>query len=503
MPDIPSYNDWMKHTALGIMSPRSTQLKAVDTALRDYWNTPAGAGRRPKRRALGDALANWIGTKGPNWRTTSQRNKLPEGIVGKLYDALNTYYIDEDDVKAFAAQDEMRRKRLRDLFCGKEIVWKALNPAKDAKEVYAELKRGRTPSKDVADIKKGLAKETARRATYEPGKWTLARDVSSPVIEAGLGIDAIKKGMLNKGTLDSLAAQKFGLVGAAQAHDAFHGMLHDLWGGMATPSEISWHLMGTLGVDAKTLAADVTPIVSNVLSGVKVLIAWGKVGMATYRRYKVNCQTGFIMPGGDIMEGFKALQVVLDRVVTSETTQAGLQTADLATRTVLSFADLGAASSTAVGVAFTLAKLLHKLYLLGREFAETRDARKLLANPDNLDTRLFAVYPLLGCYMLLGSDTSELINMVRAETMRKGAIRFGDLAWKEQAKWVKDYSLDPVLERAADLVYSSPFFLRDAVTKRGMPVHALYGVGGFDRLGQKFSKAGTYIDIMGAGLRAA
>jgi hypothetical protein len=171
MPDIPSYNDWMKYTALGIMSPRSTQLKAVDTALPDYWNTPAGVARRPKRRALGDALANWIGTKGPKWRDR-ERNKAPMHIVEQLYNALNTYYIDEDDVKAFAAQDEMRRKRLHDLFCGKEIVWKALNPAKDAKEVYAELKRGRTPSKDAADIKKGLAKETARRATYEPGKWT-------------------------------------------------------------------------------------------------------------------------------------------------------------------------------------------------------------------------------------------------------------------------------------------------------------------------------------------
>jgi hypothetical protein len=502
MPDIPSYNDWMKHTALGIMSPRSTQLKAVDTALRDYWNTPAGAGRQPKRRALGDALANWIGTKGPKW-SDSERNKAPERIVDRLYNALNTSLFNEADLEAFTFQDEMRRKRLHDLFRGKEIAWKVLNPAKDAKEVYAELKRGRTTSKDAAAIKKGLAKKTARRATYEPGKWTFARDVSSPVIEAGLDIDAIKKGTLNKGTLDSVAAQRFGLEGAAQTHHAFHEMLHDLWGGNALPSEISGHLMSTLGVDAKTLVANVAPIISNICSGIGVLVAWGKVWLADHQRDVVKRQTGFIMPGGDIMEGFKALQVVLDRVVTSETTQAGLQTADLATRTVLSFTDLGVASSTAVGIAFTLAKLLHKLYLLGREYAETSVARKLLANPDNLDSRLFAAYPLLGCYMLLGSDTSELINMVRAETMRKGAIRFGDLAWKEQVVWIKKYSLDPVLERAAELVYSSPFLLRDAVTKRGMPVHALYGVGFSARLGQKLSKGVAYFDVARAGLRAA
>lgn len=518
MPDIPSSNDWMKYSALGIMHPRSIKLQEVDTALRDYWNTPAGGGRMPKRIALRNALSNWIGTKGPEWHA-SERNKAPERIVEKLYNALSTTpSFTQADLDAFAFQDQERRKRLHNLFLGKEIVWKVLNPAKDAKQAYGELKKSRTVgfghthrprplSEDAVEginkIKQGEATEANRRVTYEPGKWTLARNVSSPVTEAGLGIDAIKKGMLDKGTLKSVATQRFGLDGAVQTHNAFHEMLHDLWGGMANPSEISGHLMSTLGVDAKTLAADVTPIVSNVLSGVKVLIAWGKVGMAAYRRYKVNCQTGFIMPGGDIMEGFKALQVVLDRVVTSETTQAGLQTADLATRTVLSFADLGAASSTAVGVAFTLAKLLHKLNLLGREFAETRDARKLLANPDNLDSRLFAAYPLLGCYMLLSCDTSDLINMVTAETMRKGAIRFGNLAWKEQVVWVKNNSIDVVLERAAAMVYSSPFLLRDAGSKRGMPVHALYRVGGFDRWGQKFSKAGTYLDIMSAGLRAA
>jgi hypothetical protein len=227
-----------------------------------------------------------------------------------------------------------------------------------------------------------------------------------------------------------------------------------------------------------------------------VLIAWGKVGMAVYKRYEVNRQTRFIMPEGDIWEAFKALQVMLDRVVTSETAQAGLQTADLATRTILSFTDLGTASSTAVGVAFTLAKLLHELYLLGREFAETRDARELLSKPDNLDTKLFAAYPLLGCHMLLASETSELINMVWAGTMRKGAIRFGDLAWREQVLWVKRHSVDPVLYRAAEMVYNSPFLVRDARTKRGMPVHELYRAGLGTRLGQKASKVGASLDVL-------
>jgi hypothetical protein len=506
-PEIPSYIDWMAHTALGIFRVRGEHLRGVDNALKDYWNTAEGR-REQKVKALSNALANWIHAKGPNWRK-EDRNKPPERIVEALYNALNVHAkLTEKELAALKYMDDDRRQRLGQLFRGKEIVWKALNPAKDAKQAYTELMQGVSskgpwaPSQDaVRDIKKikeRQAKEASLRVTHEVGKWTLARDLASPVIESGLGIDSI-----TRGTLSSVASSNFGLSGLGQAPQAFHGMLHDLWGGMADPKEISGHLLSTIGVDATKLAGDIIPIVSNVFSGINVLIAWGKVGLAKYREYKINCQTGFIMPEGDIIEAFKALERLLARKVTSETIQAGVITTDFALRTALSFADLGAASSTAVGVASTLAKLLHKLYLLGREYGETRDARKLLERPDNLDSHLFAAYPLLGCYMLLGSNTSDLVNMVTWEAMREGAIRFGDLAWMEQVEWVKKNSIDVVLERAAELVYFSPFLVRDATTKQRMPVHALYGVGGFDKLGHKLSKANAIVDILRLGARAA
>ncbi|HTS32238.1 MAG TPA: hypothetical protein VMH81_40495 [Bryobacteraceae bacterium] len=502
MPDIPAYDDWIRHTAT-LLTARSRELRAVDAALHQYWNTPAGARRQPMRRALSNALANWIGTKGPQWRE-STRNKPPRRIVTQLYDALNTSVFNEKDLEAFEFQDQERRKRMRVIFQGKEIVWKALNAAEDVKAAQQELKAsvagnglwqpGPKSAKQIADLKSAHTSAAKDRVDYAPGKWQLARDVAGPGLTAGLGSAAIQAGNLN------WAAQKsFGLGGVSASPVAFHQMLQDLSGGCST-ADIG-RLLLTAGVDVQQLAADVTPIVSNIFSGAKVLVAWGKVCLAEYRRRQAARQSDFILPGGDIAEAFKALQTLLSRAVATEGVQAGLQSADFATRTVLSFTDFGAVSSTACGVAFTLAKLLHKLALLGREYAETRDARRLLANPANLGTSLFTSYPLLGCYMLLCSDTSDTVNMVRAEGMRKNAVRFGDLAWRQQVEWIKKDGLDGVLERAAALVYSSPFLVRDAVTKRAMPVHALYGVSGLDKLQQKVSKVGFAANVVSLGGR--
>ena len=504
MPEIPSYDDWLRNTAV-LLSARSRELRAVDSALQEYWKTPAGAARQPKRSALANALSNWIGTKGPNWRDSS-RNKPPRRIVAQLYDALNTSMFNERDLEAFEFQDQERRKRIRAIFQGKEIVWKAFSAAKEVKAAHLELKAGISsngawkPGPQAAqqiNAAKAMQKSTAQdRVDYVNGKWQFARDVAGSGLQAGLGLASIQTGKLNWAP-----QMNFGLNGASASPHDFQAMVRDLSGGAGSISDLNWQFLQAVGLDMQQLAVDVTPIVSNIFSGTKVLVAWGKVCLAEYRRRHVAQQRDFIAPGGDVADAFHGLQELLDRSIWTEGIQAGLQSADFATRTVLSFTDLGAVSSAACGVAFTLAKLLHKLALLGREYAETKEARRLLANPANYGAPLFTAYPLLGCHMLLCSDTSEIINMVRAEKMRKNAVRFGDLAWRHQVEWIKKASLDPVLERAAALVHASPFLVRDAVTKKGMPVRAMYGVGRLDKLQQKVSKAGFGAQVVNLGGR--
>jgi hypothetical protein len=499
MPSIPGYNDWMRSTAT-LFTPRSTELKNIDTALEEYWRGFTVEERNAKSRLLTRALTEWIGTKGPNWRK-SDRNKGPRFIVEELYNALNARVLTQADLDAFDYQDEQRRKRLLAVFADKEIVWKGMHTAHQLKAANEEFKKNvlgawqpnQKSVNQIRDARTRMTNAAKDRNDYKPGKWQMGRDVGGSLMSAGAGIASIQTGNLNWP-----AQRSFGLGGIASSTRDFHTMLQDLCGG-ANPSEISWHFMQTLGLDVQKLAADVTPIVSNVFSGTKVLLAWGKVCLAEYRMRQVAKKSDFFVPEGDVSVAFKALQELLDRVTWSEGVQAGLQTADFATRTILSFTDGGAVSSTAVGVASTIAQLLHRLALFGREYAETRAARKLLDDRNNLDTRLFSTYPLLGCYMLLCSDTSEIVNMVRHARKGNNAVRFGDLAWQNEIEWVKKQGLDPVLERAAALVQSSPFLLRDRWTKQGMPVHAAYGVGGLDKMSQKLSKVAFAVDAVNLG----
>jgi len=498
MAEIPLYREWMNGTAT-LFTPRSTELKAIDAALQEYWKGFTVEDRDAKSRVLRSALAKWIGTKGPNWRT-SDRNKPPRFIVEELYKALNERVLTQADLDAFRFQDEQRRKRLFTIFSGKEIVWKGMQAAHQLKAANQEFKKSALgvwqpnpkSANQIRDARTQLASAAKDRNDYKPGKWQMARDVGGSAMSAATGIVSIQNGNLNWA-----AQQSFGLGGTAASTRDFHTMLQDLCGG-ANPSDISLHFMQTLGLDVQKLAADVAPIVSNIFSGTKVLLAWGKVCLADYRMRQVAKKSDFIVPQGDLSVAFKALQELLDRVRWSEGAQAVLQTADFATRTILSFTDGGAVSSTAVGVAFTIAQLLHRLALFGREYAETRAARELLDNPDNLDSKLFAAYPLLGCYMLLCSDTSEIVNMVWYERAwnNKNAIRFGDMAWQNEIEWVKKDALDPVLERAAALVQQSPFLLRDRRTNEGMPVHAAHGVGGLDKLSQKLGKGALAADAI-------
>jgi hypothetical protein len=79
---IMSYDTWMSETKRGILTPRSTELKAIDTALQNYTN-----GRnRVKLQALRRALDAWIAAKGAGWRI-SARNR--NGTVETLNTQVN------------------------------------------------------------------------------------------------------------------------------------------------------------------------------------------------------------------------------------------------------------------------------------------------------------------------------------------------------------------------------------------------------------------------------
>jgi hypothetical protein len=80
---IPSYDEWKKRTARGILTPRSKKLEAVDKAYKDYDKDQSPE----NKKTLREKLKEWMDSK-DDW-TVSTRNK--DGIVTQVWNAVQPH----------------------------------------------------------------------------------------------------------------------------------------------------------------------------------------------------------------------------------------------------------------------------------------------------------------------------------------------------------------------------------------------------------------------------
>ena len=132
---------------------------------------------------------------------------------------------------------------------------------------------------------------------------------------------------------------------------------------------------------------------------------------------------------------------------------------------------------------------------MSREYSETQDARILLRSPANPDYKLFEVYSLLGCYILLCSDLSELLALSRAKSIQ-GGVPFGADGWMDDVEYMKKHRIDPILTRAAEFVQASLFKMPN------IPLLALYQPGELAKLQQKINKGILAANVGQIGQRA-
>jgi hypothetical protein len=488
------------------MHPRRSTLKAVDKALEAYWQNHGNPDKRGK--AISDiriGLMEWTKDRGSDCRT-SPRNKPPRRIVNELYKAVNEQPIfTAEELDIFRWQEEQRRLRVRTIFREKQILWRAFNTKSDVKAAHFDLMRikgigsgGGSHTPNAADIAKARAELQNRNMWADrlaPGRVAGGQNLLST---GGAAADIAR--LAREGLPGGTEANQFGLQGIArlggdaamsQTRDAFHQMMGGIFGGQSLGS-VSAELARGIGMDLHQLASDVIPIVSNITSGAKLLMAWGRAAWAAWRESTTLDHGHFLSGTEDIQAAFAALATMLDRKTTAMTIEASIQTADFATRTAMSFADLGAASSAVMGVVTSLSKLVHKLYLFARELAEKRKADVLLSSTEKLGFQMFEVYPLLGCYMLCCSDLSELIILSRDQGF-KGGVPFGAQGWMYDVEYLKREHIDPILKRAVAFVNSSPFYIP------GMAMHVKYQRDLFDRLGWYAGKAGGVGNLISMG----
>ncbi len=474
----PKYRDWLAQTNLGALHTRSSQLKDLDAAIQAYENNRNPAEQQKYLSRIRQALAVWGRTCDGGDARNSSRNK--GGAVTRLMEAVSQQkQFTEADKQAFLWQEEQRRNRMEAIFRGKTVQWKAADPIRDAMDAIRNLKSGSSAPKRM-DIK-GIGPKGS--GAFSPDRVGIA----------GMKQDLADNNAWGKRTsTGAVAGAQFALSAGAEAV-AFQKMISALFNGGNTEAALS-----ILGVSMPSLIADAMPIISLVKSGVQMLYYWGKAAQAAWQEYDAHSHVSFLSDTKDITAALKALELLLDRQTTQATITAGIQTGDFAARGAAHFADAGTASSTAIGAVSNLAKLVQKLFLFARELWATHQANKILSSADNFGLQLFEAYPLLGCYMLCCSDTSELISLVRTPDLKPYSpfassnwkqVQFGEVGWMDKVEFIKREHINPLLERSVALINASPFYVA------GMNMHVRHENGILGMAGWGAGKANAAYNL--------
>lgn len=407
MATIPTYDEWMKTTKLGVMSPRSSEFEAIDRALRKFEADRNG----PALQALHTAFNAWKRTK-PDWKS-SERNKgqILERLNEAIRERLGPLGSGPVDPIAMAALEEARRTAIRRLFEGKHVAFKYGATTVEAKNSMQQLLR------DANAVTGGGASRAIRG-----GVASIPSPVSLPT-----------------------APESFRPVTAAL--DAMIGKFFD----EAATAVVRPLIIRSFGGD---VVASMVPVLGLFKNASEVIYSWGVLGKKKYDEVTTKGHRAWIgEKGSDAAAAFVALESLLDDATKHAAIGAVRTTTTFAAKSALALADGGAVSGPVLSVADAIARMTHQLWKLGTEYRETKRANEILAasvaRPQLLGLDLVSVYPLLGCYLLTCSSLSDVVNMAN--------VQFGASMWKEDIEWMKKTHIDPVREKARGFIDASIF----------------------------------------------
>ncbi len=207
------------------------------------------------------------------------------------------------------------------------------------------------------------------------------------------------------------------------------------------------------------LAGELVPYFTILMSGYKSAKAWRAVYQDGTNLYRSENWKEGVLPG-DPLAAAVAVQVIIKRDLTRHTIDAARQTAVLATKVAALFADFGAVTGSAIGLANATATLAIELASIGLDYKEMKAGNAILEKPGTLTLNVFSACPLLGCYLITCSDDSNLANFFIAEIGLPG--------WMDKVEQIKKTQLGPLQAVAAKAIQSSRLELIGLSSNKGM-----------------------------------
>lgn len=358
------------------------------------------------------------------------------------------------DQLARQAIDDQRRENLKQLFTGARLELKP----HFVFEIISSLVQG---AKDVARDAKGL--EAAQSSASKPSIADSAKLDPARVAAAGAK-DAAAVGS----AAVSVASTGVSTGAKAAARETAVAFIKTCVG-----AETMNEVMQLLGVNVIEqvvgAVSSAAPFFGSAMTGGNALFHLGKAFWNTYRLTRTHFHQKVLLTGDPEAAG-KAIYRLIRREVTREFLDFGRLSAQFTvsiTGDVLTVVGIGASPVSFGGTALlaggtammapaaalvsAVAKLAHTLFLVGRELREMRKGNKRLESPETLDRTIFEDCPIIGCYLLTSSNTSDLLGF---ET-----DMIGKPGWMDEVERMHSKHLVPLIEEASRAIRLSRYRL--------------------------------------------
>lgn len=188
------------------------------------------------------------------------------------------------------------------------------------------------------------------------------------------------------------------------------GDLKSVMGELALPQGIGQSIDHFLGV---------IPGVACIQGGLQALWHLGKAAGHAWAREKVESREKAFRCG-DPRVALNAVAEVIGRARNKSGSKAAINATHAAASAGGFFIDGGLASGPALGALKAFATFTYRMYLLARDIRERSGANKLLADPMSIDSKVFAVAPILGCYIMTEASAFDILNFLVGEMGQAG-----------------------------------------------------------------------------------